>query len=499
MTVELKNPQTADQRSVQVTPVKSDVLIAQNATVGSPAADLERIYKSPASNTSGSQIMRGKNGTPPGPNAAPGASYSQPYQLAPGGPGATPTGVPMPFGAGSAGLTQGALAKTPDGGAQRLNAMIATKEPVAVFLPETNAVVNLRYDEKSGDVFASDPNRPELGETKWTSLNSLVFRDLKVDQVVGGKETLARKYPELARETGIGDTPPVREQTPVGPPEPNAAQRALIRRDQQQTAVNNTPPQPEKQVVETKAETPPGQPSRVNGVDATRAPATQELLNVTAAETRDLNAKSNTTLSIVYPVKDPGSDRVTLERFDDMTPVQANRLLESLESQNRLPEGFTKEKVFLQNGIGGTQKDGTKFTPQQDLTIRDGNLYFETLSPNQVTAALQKSVPPMNGKVGTVFSPDSYGDLLSQTVPANVKERGNVSLAVPVQMTLPYDTPLDADSKPDASAKANATLLYPDLTPSEAGALLKAFSDQGILRSSVDGVLAQNGLSQDGL
>jgi hypothetical protein len=235
---------------------------------------------------------------------------------------------------------------------------------------------------------------------------------------------------------------------------------------QRQQAQNTTP---QSAYPNTQAPTPqapvikPGEPARIGGVsakivgDGGNLQATYEQAT---AQTRNYNNVRGTDVSLVYPVKDQGVQR--LHVIQGISPSEARTLMYQLDQRGQL--ALPRKDVFFHNGIGGRRSDGSVVTPEQDLQQREADVFFSKLTSQQITAKVQANTLTVNGKQGVALNASQWGEASRLYTQANAPQRGMVSLALQRQRTL---------QGPHGQTRQVPVMeAWADLTPEEARALV---------------------------
>jgi hypothetical protein len=267
--------------------------------------------------------------------------------------------------------------------------------------------------------------------------------------------------------------------------------------DEQFKRNQSTPPPTVTPTSPPVAQIEPEKPSRIDGVTAERVPYSEAALTQALRQAQTDNAASNTSVSLAYVVRDPRNGQLYVDSMEGITPTSARTLIDQL-SQPQLNQpkqlAHPTDDVFRSNGIGAWPGGN----PERDLKMREDNVYFAKLTPEQVLAAAQSGALRINGKTGVVLNPEAaeqvQQQILSQGV--NVTERGNVTLAI--QRT--YEIP----GPNGTPGPVRGLELFTDLTPNEARKVLEAAARDGSLwappgMNPSNWNLAQNGLSEAGL
>lgn len=310
-------------------------------------------------------------------------------------------------------------------------------------------------------------------------------------------EDAKRGFNELYQGIANPGTRPGQNQQQYGPTLEELTRGAQEQKQRNQTTPAAAPATPDTNVPET-----PGAPTRIGGVTADRVPYSEANLRQAITDAQHYNQISTDRVTLGYAVRDTKNGQWYVERISGISPTQARSLMWNLNQCGQLAHGT--DDIFRSNGIGGWRAaNGSTGTPEQDLKIREANAYFNQLTPQQVNTAAQRGALTVNGKTGTVYSPDS-GNTLQQQITgtngkpgANAADRGNVSLAIQRVYTIPG---------PNGSSRTvRGTELFTDLTPSEARSVLNQAAKNGTLWApsgagdAIDWNLQRNGLSRSGL
>ncbi len=279
---------------------------------------------------------------------------------------------------------------------------------------------------------------------------------------------------------------------------------------QRQKDQNNAPgsaypstqaPQPQAPVIK------PGEPARIGGVNAKvlgDGGNLQATYVQATVQTRNYNNVRGADVSLVYPVKDQGVQR--LHVIQGISPSEARTLLYQLDQRGEL--ALPRKDVFFHNGIGGRRGDGSVVTPEQDLQRREADLFFSKLTSQQITAKVQGNTLTINGKQGVALNASQWKEASRLYTQANAPERGMVSLALQRQHTL--------QGPHGQTRQVPVVEAWADLTPEEARALLNraaGFNTKGERtftpslinpdgnpnKDAIGPTLKANGLSPDGL
>jgi hypothetical protein len=286
----------------------------------------------------------------------------------------------------------------------------------------------------------------------------------------------------------------------------NAAEQlstGAAQQSQQNNTTNVPNPDPTPPTVQVSAT----QPSTIGGVQAIRVPYSEQALKQGLSNTTAFNAANSDRAALAYPVLDPQTNQWYVEQIGPITPTSARTLMFWLNERGLLPLGWNTDTLLRAQNIGGWKSGDHIVSPEEDLRWRESNAYFNNLTPEQVSTAVQSGALTVNGKTGVVYPADQLYPITQQTTRANVQERGNVSLALLRGYNIPEPN--------GRSISVQGIEVFPDLTPGEARSLLNSaggFDNNGqplqngrntLLapegQTGIDWNLANNGLSREGL